>query len=591
MLCCVLCSLWFWAALLLAAALYGAYLINPFPGGYRKPSRSPVPAGAQIEFTGRVIPCTDPATGEVLGEDIAATPEEVNEAVKRAKAAQKDWATAPMSERKALLYDIMQLVVERQEEIAKLSVTDTGKTMMEAYYGEVLTTCEKLRHIIAYGADALKTEYRHVPIMLCTKTGRVEYHPMGVIGIIIPWNYPFHNAVSAIAAAVFSGNAAVVKVSEWATKSRQPYVDMLREVVAKRGYNPDLIQLIPGYGDTGAALCKCPDVDKILFIGSPETGKRVMAAASEQLTPVVLELGGKDPLIILEDAEWDHAVDVALRGAFVNCGQNCLAAERIFVQASVYDKFCSDVERAVRNMRQGPPPAKIHGIATKDMVDVGAMTMPGQVEKVLALVDDAVKNGAKILAGGHAADHLAKCKETNTWFYPPTVVVNVNDNMRIVKEELFGPVMVVLKFETDEEVVARANESDYGLGCSIMSNDYKRAEAMGNRIVSGMCTINDFGVSYLIQSLPFGGAKVSGYGRFNGVEGLREFSRQKTVVSDRFPIRSKAPAFSRYPVPSNAPVVISSAVTMLYSGCVKAKLSAVFTFAKNLMNLQTPKFD
>mmetsp|Transcript_11159 Transcript_11159/g.19026 ORF Transcript_11159/g.19026 Transcript_11159/m.19026 type:complete len:586 (-) Transcript_11159:43-1800(-) len=571
----------------LALFLFFLKQINPFPPGYKKPTRKPFPILESKPFTGKSIPCHNPGNGEFLGNDISATPDEVNECVLRAAAAQKDWGKTSFEERSAFLYDLLQVVLENQEEICQLSMRDTGKTINEAYYGEILTTCEKLRHLIAHGKNALLPENRSVPTMLFVKKARVEYYPFGVIGIIIPWNYPFHNAISAISSAVFCGNAAVVKVSEWSTFSRAKFQKLFQETLAKRGYNPDLIQLLPGYGDTGAALCACPDIQKILFIGSPETGKRVMATASQNLTPVILELGGKDPFIILKEAELDHAIEVALRGVFVNQGQNCIAAERVFVESDVYQEVCDKISKVGSKLRVGCPPCNIVIEDSSTMVDCGAMTMPAQVKKVDLLVQDALSKGAVALAGGKPIP----TKNEHQLLYPPTILTNLNDSMKIVSEETFGPVMLLFKFEGDDEVIKMANASEFGLGCSIFSKNYKRAEFIAKEIESGMCTINDFGVSYLIQSVPFGGIKKSGFGRFNGVEGLREFSRQKTVVTDRFPMRAKAPRFTSYPIPTKAPIALSNAITMIYSGSFSIKIRCAINFIKTMISMDEPKIE
>merc|ERR1711879_164450 len=233
------------------------------------------------------------------------------------------------------------------------------------------------------------------------------------------------------------------------------------------------------------------------FIGSPETGKRVMATASQNLTPVILELGGKDPFIILKDAELDHAIEVALRGVFVNQGQNCIAAERLFVESEIYEEVCDKVASVANKFRIGCPPCSIVVEDASTVVDCGAMTMPSQVKKVDALVQDAVAKGAVVLAGGKPME----CNNEHQLLYPPTILTNLNKSMKIVNEETFGPVMLIMKFSSDEEVIEMANDSEFGLGCSIFSKNYKRAEAIGREIESGMCTINDFGVSYLIQNL------------------------------------------------------------------------------------------
>jgi len=523
--------------------------------------------------TGKELKAVNPATNEILTTVRAYTPSEVEECVRRARLAQMEWAETSFAERREVLRDLLHAVVANQDRICQLSMEDTGKTRMEAEYGEILTTCEKIRHIIRYGEDALKSESRGVPLLLFLKKAWVEYHPMGVIGVIVPWNYPFHNVASAAVAALFAGNAAVIKVSEFSLSSKDYFERLFREVLAARGHNPDLVTLLVGEGETGAALVKS-GVDKILFIGSPAVGKRVMEGASANLTPVILELGGKDPFIVLEDADLEHATEVALRGVFVNCGQNCIAAERIYVHQRILSQFEAIVAQKVAAFRQG---ASVNG----GCFDVGSMTMPRQLEIVDELVQDAIKNGAKALAGGQRDQD-----QPEGLFYRPTVLSQVRQSMRIVNEEVFGPVMLIIPFSSDDEVVRMANATDYALGSSVFSGDSKRALAVARRVVAGMVTINDFGVGYLIQSLPFGGTKISGFGRFGGPEGLREFSRQKSVVADRFPgVLTKAPAFTRYPIPENGPGIVKHAIHFLYGPQNPQGLLAKITHLLQMLKL------
>jgi acyl-CoA reductase-like NAD-dependent aldehyde dehydrogenase len=411
-------------------------------------------------------------------------------------------------------------------------------------------------------------------LLLGIKSARLEYHPLGVIGIIIPWNYPFHNVVSAASAAIIAGNAALIKVSEWSTHSKILYEQLLRQTLAKRGHNPDLIQLIPGYGDTGDALVRSPGVAKVLFIGSPATGKKVMQAASQNLTPVILELGGKDPMIVFDDVSFDWAIAVVMRGCFINLGQNCISSERVYVHEKIFDKFAAALAEKVKSTQQG--------VALQKHCDFGSMTMPAQVDIVENLVNDAVKNGATVLAGGKRNP-----KHSQGNWYEPTVISNVKHNMRIVNEEVFGPVALLIKFRDEEELVEKVNSSIYGLGCSILSSNVSRAERLGRRIVSGMCTINDYGVSYLIQGLPFGGCKDSGFGRFNGPEGLRGFCREQSVVSDRFGIHAPVPRLILYPVNEIAPSIISAAIRALYLPSVGAKLGALWELI--VLGVKNPK--
>lgn len=339
----------------------------------------------------------------------------------------------------------------------------------------------------------------------------VEYAPLGVIGIIVPYNFPVHNVLSAVVSAIFSGNAAVVKVSEGSVLSKDYLEAMIRRVLADRGHNPELVTLLSGYGETGAALVSCPLVSKILFIGSPATGKKIMSGASANLTPVILELGGKDPLIVYPDCSFQHTMDTIIRGSFFNCGQNCISSERIYVHDSIYDKVAAEMERRAKMLRQGPSDLES---SPESMVDVGAVTMEAQVEIVERLIQDAVKNGAKILAGGVRNSHGTKGR-----FFEPTVLKNVTHNMRIANEEAFGPVMSLIRFKDDDDVIRMVNSVSYGLGGCIFSSNYPKAEALARKLNSDMVCINDFGLYYLIQDTPFGGSGESGFGRFNGPEG------------------------------------------------------------------------
>ena len=313
-----------------------------------------------------VLPCSDPATGERFGEAAVMDRAAVVATVQRARAAQAAWAATSWAERRAVLSDILKYVVQHQEEICRLAVRDSGKTMVDAAMGEIFPVCEKLRYTIAHGEADLRAE-RRTSGFLPHKAARVEYLPLGVIGVIAPWNFPFHNFFCPVIPALFAGNAVVVKVSELATWSSLRYVEIFAEVLRRRGHSPDLVQIVTGYGETGSALVTS-GVEKIFFTGSPQNGRKVMAAAAETLTPVVLELGGKDPMIICDDADLEQAVSTATFGVFNACGQMCVGAERLYVFAGIYDAFVREVVARAQALRQGPP--------LQGEVDVGAMTMP-----------------------------------------------------------------------------------------------------------------------------------------------------------------------------------------------------------------------
>jgi len=527
------------------------------------------------KFTGNPIQCVNPATQHKLGVEHSATKKEVEECVKRAQIAQRVWAKTSFEERRAVLRDFIETVLCNQEDICVASMNDTGKTMFEAQAGEILTTLEKARWTIANGEKYLWPSKRSPPLLLMYKKAQVEYHPIGVIGAIVPWNYPFHNCSSPTISAIFSGNAIIVKFSEWSSWSRAYYETIWQTVLKRRGHNPDLIQFIPGYGDTGAALVESKGIGKILFIGSPPIGKKVMENAAKNLTPVILELGGKDPFIVCEDANLSLARDLALRGALINCGQNCLSAERIFVHRQIHDKFVGMLKERIALMSQGwdlaTDPPEYHSL--------GSITTPPQLEKIDAIVKDAIQKGAIVVHGGK------RITTKQGLFYEPTIIVNLKSNMRLVQEEIFGPIVPIFPFETEDELIELCNQSEYALGCTIISRSIKRAERIARRIVSGMCVINDFGTQYLIQDCPFGGCKASGFGRFNGPEGLRGFCHEKTIVSDLITLPSSwvSPRFVNYPILQTTPWLFQNTVILIYAGSLRAKIRA-------LMSLLTSSF-
>lgn len=329
-----------------------------------------------VRGTGETMTCISPSTGSALTTIHAYTRDDVFSARQEASTAQKQWGKTSFEERRAVLQDIVDWIVQNQEFIIQRSVDDSGKTITEASLGEVMITCEKLRWIMNHGEKYLKREHRPVPILLrFTKRAYIDYHPLGVIGVIVPWNYPFHNVLSAVAAALFAGNGAIVKVSEFASASAEWIENIFRRVLTTHGFNPALVQVVTGYAATGSALVES-GVDKILFIGSPQVGKLVMKAASTNLTPVILELGGKDPFIVFNDCDFAPMLDIAVRGAFINCGQNCISAERFYIQSGVYDKFVTEVVKKVKQLEQG----ETH-VCQDKRCDFGAITMPAQVSR------------------------------------------------------------------------------------------------------------------------------------------------------------------------------------------------------------------
>lgn len=481
----------------------------------------PLSVGSRPEPGGTHIPCVDPATRKPLGRVRIDSREDVEAAVARARAAQRAWRSTSFDERREVLRRLLAYTVDHKDEICLAVQRDAGKTREHALMGEIWPTCEKFRWMIKNGEKHLRAE-RVSSGLLMHKKARLEYRPLGVVSAIIPWNYPFQNIVNPVIPALMSGNAIVVKPSEWVAWSSARFIEAIRHVIEDAGHDPDLVQAVQGYGSTGSALARSA-VDMILFIGSVKNGRRVVEASAERVVPVVMELGGKDAFIVCDDADLEQAVHAALAGCYINCGQNCVASERILVHAAIYERFAERARELVQDFRQGN--------SRDGVVDVGAIVTPLQLEVIEESVQGAVAQGARVLAGGKRA------LPDRGDYFEPTILGDVTPDMDIAQEEVFGPVMLLMRVENDAHAVAVANEVSYGLSSSVFSKDGARANAIASRLEAGMSAINEFGgVTYMAQDLTFGGVKASGYGRMNGREGLRSMCNVKAVVDDRFPI-------------------------------------------------------
>ena len=531
------------------------------------------PKGEGIgESDGQVV-CYDPATLDVLGKKRIHTKEEVEDKVRRCAKAQEAWAKTSFKKRRMLLKIIQKYVLEHQMEICNVSAKDSGKPMLDAAFGEILTTCEKIRWLLAEGEAALKPEPRSAGSMMFYKSARVEYHPLGVVAAIVPWNYPFHNILNPVTAAVFAGCGIVVKVSEYATWSSEYYERIIHAALDEVGASRDLVQVVHGFATTGQALVKAKEISKVVFVGSTGIGRKVLEAAAENLTPVVLELGGKDPVIVCDDANLSQLVPIALRATYQSCGQNCTGAERILVQEGIYQKFLDAVVPTVRGMRQGAPLA--------GLVDCGAMCMPRQAQNVQDLVDDAVRKGAKVVVGGSLKTEISKGQGQ---FYPPTILTGVTREMRIWNEEVFGPVMCVERFATDDDAVNLVNSNPFGLGSAIFSGSKARAKAIASRLKTGASSINDFATTYLCQSLPFGGVKESGFDKFGGVEGLRGMCYTKAVCEDRLPfLVTTVPPELQYPIKPHSFRMVCGIVHFFYGVGLYSNLCGLCRLLKALV--------
>ena len=446
----------------------------------------------------------DPSTGEENGRVPLLDADEVAAAVNRARAAQPAWAKLSYRERARFILRAREIVLAQLEEIAKLISRETGKPAAEAISMEIVPTLDLMHYFAKHTAQLL--DRRRIDIgqyNLMARSSYIVYKPLGVVGIISPWNFPWATPLDEVVMALMAGNAVVVKPSELT-----PLTALKIASIFKQAQLPDgLLEIVTGDGSTGAALVEA-GVNKIMFTGSVNTGKRVAEAAAKHLTPVVLELGGKDPMIVLEDADLENAARAAIWGAFCNSGQACASIERCYVQESVAEKFIDLVVKETRLLKQDK--------ASTDAIDVGAMTNERQLKIVEDHVGDAVARGAKVRTGGH------RLNDSSGWFHQPTIMTGVDHTMKLMREETFGPVLPIMTFKTDDEAIRLANDSIYGLTASVFTRDTSRGRRIAEQIDAGTVMINEVVYTHAVAQTPWGGVKQSGYGRTHGRLGLLE---------------------------------------------------------------------
>jgi acyl-CoA reductase-like NAD-dependent aldehyde dehydrogenase len=490
----------------------------------------------------------DPRTGEVLARLPEHGPADVAAAVARAREAFGDWSALAFEQRLDHVLAVRDLLIDRLDHVVDVICSETGKLEPDALSAEVLASCELIEHYRKHGARALRPEKVPVGSLLPHKRAWRSYEPMGVVGVISPWNYPLTLAMTPLVSALLAGNTVVLKPSEVT-----PLVGLeIGKLFAEAGAHPDIVQVVTGGGRTGDALVRS-GLQKVAFTGSVRTGKLVMAAAAETLTPVLLELGGKDPMIVCDDADVERAASGAVWGAFMNAGQTCISIERIYVHDAVYDRFVERVVDRTKAVRVGEGPGH----------DIGSMSFGPQVETVERHVADAEAKGAKVLTGGRRVPDRA-----GLW-YEPTVLVDVDHSMDVMRDETFGPVLPIMRVHDDDEAVRLANDSRYGLNSSVWSADDQRAEQIARAIEAGNVCINDCMVSYAVAGLPFGGVKESGIGRVHGVEGLRAFCNSKSVLASRFDLRRELQWF---PMPGWVAASLRRVVRLRYRRGLGAKL-------------------
>ena len=467
----------------------------------------------------RKIQSLDPATGEVLAEFEPAAAEEVDAVVRKAQAALPAWRSLSAAERASYFFKLKEVVYDRRDELARLITREAGKPIVEAMLTEIAAVLDGLDY---YGRKAPKflapQAVPHHSLAMKLKRGRLEFEPHGVIGIISPANYPFSTPFNEMIPALMAGNTVVLKPSEMTPQIGLAIGKLFDAAKLPQG----VAQVVLGDAVTGRALVAAA-IHKLIFTGSVASGKRVQVAAAERLLPTVLELGGKDPMIVCADANLEVAASGAVWGAFTNSGQACLSVERGYVTRAVADKFIGLCVAKAKRLRVG----RGDDAAT----DLGPLIRDRQVRIVEEQVAEAVAQGAEILCGGRRPE----LPGLNGFFYEPTVITGVNHQMRLMREETFGPVLPIMVVEDEAEAVARANDSDFALSASIWTRDRKRGERLARQVEAGAVMVNDC-ISYFgITEAPHGGGKMSGIGRTHSRLGLMEMVQVKYIDTDLAP--------------------------------------------------------
>lgn len=471
--------------------------------------------------TETTVPFTEshnPATGELLGKVRLDHPEDVLNAVQKIRTVQPAWAAMPVARRAQHLRKMQRYIAAHADEFAKRIAADNGKTYKDAFAAEIFAAILGIDYYVKHSGHVLKDKHiRGGGLFGLYKRHRVQHVPWGVVGIISPWNYPMQIPFTEIVMALMAGNGVIFKM---ATETLQ-VGQLINEIIAAGAFPPDLFIQVNLPGRLAGDAFLNAGINKLFFTGSVPVGQYLMAKAAETLTPISLELGGNDPMIICADANLKRAVKGAIWAGFQNSGQSCGGVERIYVQRTVYDQFLDLFKTQLSELKVGP------GLDSSS--DLGAMTTANQVKTVNEHVTDAMQHGAELLCSSQNST-------TGGQFVPAQAFINVNHSMRLMREESFGPVVGIMPFDSIEEAVKLANDSDLGLTASVWTRNRKRGIQIASQLEAGSITINDHLMSHGMANLPWGGFKKSGIGRTHGEMGLEEMTQPRLIVSDFTPI-------------------------------------------------------
>ena len=478
-------------------------------------------ASAGDSTGGKTFDSVNPATREVVATFAVHSPEDVRAAVQRSHEAAKTWNAMDFDTRGGLLRRWKGVLARRSRELAEVVHIENGKPIDDALI-EVILAVDHIEWAARNAKRVLGPRKVRSGLLGANQAATVEYQPFGVVGVIGPWNYPVFTPMGSIAYALAAGNTVVFKPSEYTPGVGRWLVDTFTDATGMA----DVLQLVTGHGETGAALCTA-GVDKVAFTGSAATGRKVMAACAEQLTPILMECGGKDAMIVASDADLDAAADAAVWGAMSNAGQTCIGIERVYVVEEVHDDFVKRVKRRAERLHPGPGQA----------ADYGPITMPDQVDVIARHIDAATASGGTAVVGGR--DSVAEP------YVSPVVLVDVPDDSEAMRQETFGPTLAISRVPDLEEAVRRANDTDYGLGSSVFTRSKSVGMALARRLRGGMTAVNGVLSFAAVPGLPFGGVGESGFGRIHGDDGLREFARPKAIARQRVALPVALLSFDR----------------------------------------------
>jgi acyl-CoA reductase-like NAD-dependent aldehyde dehydrogenase len=465
-----------------------------------------------VRISNDVLQVFNPVNQEELSTLPITSLQELNEKLHIAKTAAENYNFSSFFRRQKLLSQFRREIVKNMDAFVETICKETGKKEAEGLM-EVFISLEHLRYAVKNLYEALGPQKRRSGLLL-TKKAWVEYEAMGVAGIISPWNYPLILTVSPLAEALLAGNTVVLKPSEQTPLT----TELLKKVWDKATGMGDLFQVVYGAGEVGSALVSSSLTDVICFTGSTAVGRKIAEVCAPMFKPVILELGGKDPMIVLEDASLKRTVQAAIWGGMSNAGQTCISVERIYAHENIYSQLVENMSASLKKVKCGVEDS-----------EVGSISVEVSLEKIKNQIKDAESKGEVIQNGAI----------TEGWFIPPTLVINPSPDSKIMQEETFGPVITIHPFKTDEEAVKLANGTGYGLSASIFGKNRKRIRKLSRRIQAGAVSVNDVLTHYGIADLPFGGYGLSGIGKVHGKEGLRAFSRQKAYMQNRIQFGSE----------------------------------------------------